>query len=112
MDGAGVAISGGTTFLNNSSIAGAVATGVSLTGGELTMNQGSISNSGQAGVEAIAGILSLSETSIHSNSGDGVLLSGTVQATLTAATLNDNGGFGLTCDGDVATPDTSSVQLL
>jgi len=112
MDGAGVAISGGTTFLNNSSIAGAVATGVSLTGGELTMNQGSISNSGQAGVEAIAGILSLSETSIHSNSGDGVLLSGTVQATLTAATLNDNGGFGLTCDGDVATPASSSVQLL
>jgi hypothetical protein len=112
MDGVGVSISGGTTVLSNASVGGAVAAGVSVTAGELTMTGGSVTNSGQAGIEANAGTLTLSGTSIFSNSGDGVSLSGTVQASLTDASLSDNGGFGLTCDGDVSDLTSSSVDLV
>ena len=112
IDGAGVSISGGATVLSNAAVAGAVAAGVSVTAGELTMTGGSVSNSGQAGVEASAGTLTVSGTSIFANSGDGVLLSGTVQASLTDASLSDNGGFGLSCDGDVSDLSSSSVALV
>jgi len=112
VDGVAVSISGGATVLSNATVAGAVAAGVSVTAGDLTMTGGSVSNSGQAGVEANAGTLTISGTAIHSNSGDGVLLSGTVLASLTDASLSGNGGFGLSCDGDVSDLASSSVQLV
>ena len=108
----GLTISDGVTHIHNSSIGGSVAAGVSLSGGDLTITGGSVSNSGLAGIEASAGVLTVTDTTIHTNSGDGVLLSGSVIASVSGLALNDNGGYGLSCDGDVADPSSSSVQLL
>ncbi len=111
-DAAGVQISGGMSSLSNATVSGSVSHGLSMLAGTGTVTGSEFSNCGQAGLEASGGTLTVSGSTSRDNSGDGVLLTGTVAASLGELVLSGNLGYGLSCDGGSTDPSAAELSLL
>ena len=108
----GVDVSGAADVsLTDWTIAGTTAEGIVLDAGTLTITGGSVSSAGADGIAATSGTLTIDGTTIDLATDDGVALSGDVDASVTAAILDQNTGYGLSCDGGVSDPTTSTVTL-
>jgi hypothetical protein len=108
---AGVAVSAGSVELEDLAISGTGGAGAIVSGGSLALTGGSVSGAGAAGVLALGGSLTMDGVEVSDATDDGVRLEGSAEASVLEATLDDNGGFGLSCDGGAADPLTSSVSL-
>jgi len=97
--------------LTDWTISGTTAEGAVMTGGALTLTGGSVTGAGADGVAASAGTLAIDGTTIETATDDGVALSGTTIASVSGAFLDDNTQYGLSCDGGVGDPTSSTVTL-
>ena len=97
--------------LTNWTISGTTAEGAVMTGGALTLTGGSVTGAGADGVAASGGTLTIDGTTIEMATNDGVALSGSTIASVDGAFLDDNTLYGLSCDGGVGDPTSSTVTL-
>ena len=108
---AGVLVSSGIAELEDVAVTNPGEAGLWVSGGTLQAVGGSVTGAGWEGVLGTGGTLSLDGVEISSAVDDGVRVEGTVSASVLDATLDDNGGFGLLCDGGAAEPVVSTVTL-
>ena len=106
-----VTVSYGTANFEDLAIAAPLGAGFAVTGGTLLVSGGSVTDAGADGVVGSGGVLGLEELMVSASADHGVLVEGTVNASVAAAVLTDNGGYGLSCDGGDSNPNASSVIL-
>jgi hypothetical protein len=106
-----VGVTFGTADFEDAVIVGPAASGFAVSGGTLNATGGSVSDAGADGAFASGGSLNLDGVSVSGSVDDGVHLEGSASATVLAGVLADNGAWGLTCDGGVSVPTSSTVSL-